>query len=1266
MRRLILRSHQSPGDILMLTAAVRDLHAAHPGQFQTDVRTSTDDLWVNNPHLTPLQDDGPNVETMEMHYPLIHQCNQRPYHFIHGYAQFLEERLGVRVPVSRFRGDVHLTEDEKQQPLPNPEPRIKERFWIIVAGGKYDFTAKWWNPESYQKVVDHFQGRIQFVQCGEASHWHPPLTGVVNLIGQTSTREFVRLMHHADGVVCPVTFAMHLAAAVETKPDRPKNRACVVIAGGREPPHWEAYPHHQFLSTNGALSCCSDGGCWKSRCQKVGDGDSKDRSNLCEQPVELTSDLCIPKCMDMISPADVIRRIELYYQGGAIPFSDDRSQRQKSPAISRPPPETAGTPAMNAPATEERAAAQPATQRNNGVKEVDPGKAEKQLLVFKHGLGDAVQLTAVIRHLRKFRPNWQIDVAAFTGKHSLFEGIADNVFNIDRGGFDRSEYTHVFDLEWPECATCYPNCPSTKVERCLQEVFQIAPVPDLCQYEMRIQARALALARTWIEKDCRVSPGSDGRYPLVLIHYQGNTSRGEKDLPTETVRRLCNEIINGGHVPVILDWDARSPLPDGRTIHNPHVDLEMWGGIGTGDAQILAALIEQSTLLIGVDSGPLHVAAATTTPTIGVWTGHHPLHYCSHSGHITHLVPHDHVSRFRGDREVGQKYFERHYRHCTYQNLEQSLISMVQERLNGSAGGLIQSCGYWIRTDNAQQDLVVVRDIAEEDSYHIDELDMPTQTVVDVGAHIGCFARRFHQRNPLARIIAVECCPENLSVLERNAGEAATIVSGAVTYEKNVALLNAVFPDCVTTGGSAVISRGKLEQLIEQGQYATSAQERRSGDYWADLRPIRTLTLEDIMSEHGLDRIDVLKLDCEGSEFSILEQTPSLDRIGIVIGEYHGRENFLDLVNRRFSDWELRILRDGELGTFWLRNPQQPQATLVASPVVAQAPPQATPPRATPASDVPASQPVAARPASTRPASISTTPILVAAMAASQPEGSYRLLLMNDGKTRYEYEHDRGWLRGFTRFSGRLWTIDSLGRLFIVHVKHQRVRLEEVASSPLAREAHDLSVSDGRLVTAGPVNNAIVLFDPISQQWSVRRPWISMLRPPVDAEGPDRADQHHLNSVLADGDGFILSLFSVAPKPDDQRWRESPLDQGVITRWGPQGFAEQPLATGVYAPHSLRRYSGHVWWCDSFRHTVCRDDGWVSPDLLGFTRGLSFADGRCIVGLSKSRVPPYPEGLVCGVCTFDPRHPEDRTVHELSKPFIEIYDVFSLDESDFS
>ena len=55
--RLILRCWYSLGDIVLPTAAVRDLHRAHPGQFLTDIRTPFDDLWLHNPWLTPMGDD---------------------------------------------------------------------------------------------------------------------------------------------------------------------------------------------------------------------------------------------------------------------------------------------------------------------------------------------------------------------------------------------------------------------------------------------------------------------------------------------------------------------------------------------------------------------------------------------------------------------------------------------------------------------------------------------------------------------------------------------------------------------------------------------------------------------------------------------------------------------------------------------------------------------------------------------------------------------------------------------------------------------------------------------------------------------------------------------------------------------------------------------------------------------------------------------------------------------------------------------------------
>ncbi len=333
-RDLILTCDLSPGDIVMMTAAVRDLHLAYPGQFRTDVRTPADAIWDNNPYITRLDDQDPAAKTIPMRYDLIHQSNEGAYHFIHGYARHLEEVLGLRIPVTRFHGDIHLSDAEKSWISQVQEDPIgwHPDFWIIVAGGKYDYTAKWWDPSRFQRVVDHFQGRIRFVQCGEDGHWHPRLSGVIDLVGKTDLRQFIRLMYHAAGVVSPVTFAMHLAAAVEVKPGGAKNRACVVVAGGREPSQWEKYGHHRFLETNGALLCCDQGGCWKSRCQTLGDGDEKESADqLCLLPVQVAPDLWIPRCMDLIGADDVIRAIE------ASITAADRIDTSTTPAIDHRP-----------------------------------------------------------------------------------------------------------------------------------------------------------------------------------------------------------------------------------------------------------------------------------------------------------------------------------------------------------------------------------------------------------------------------------------------------------------------------------------------------------------------------------------------------------------------------------------------------------------------------------------------------------------------------------------------------------------------------------------------------------------------------------------------------------------------------------------------------------------------------------------------------------------------------------------------------------------
>jgi len=342
-KRLILECYLSPGDIVCMTAGVRDLHRNFPNVYMTEVRTSAGELWESNPYIVKFDKQSEEVDMRSMNdkqllseipkawnnnkiprvkleYPLIHKSNAGPNHFSEGYTDHLERILGIRIRDRLMKGHIVISEDEKSW-----MPQIQEItgsdmfYWIIVNGGKRDYTAKWWDPIRMQKVVNSLP-ELTFVQVGEPSHYHVPLKGnnVIDLVGKTDMRQLVRLFYHSSGVICPVTLAMHLAAAVPVRREKVYGRStrpCVVIAGGREPSTWEAYCNHAYLHKCGALPCCDNGGCWKSRVEPLGDGDEKDKS-LCVMPSLTENGHTIPLCLSMINVDDVVRAVRQHLPYG--------------------------------------------------------------------------------------------------------------------------------------------------------------------------------------------------------------------------------------------------------------------------------------------------------------------------------------------------------------------------------------------------------------------------------------------------------------------------------------------------------------------------------------------------------------------------------------------------------------------------------------------------------------------------------------------------------------------------------------------------------------------------------------------------------------------------------------------------------------------------------------------------------------------------------------------------------------------------------------
>ena len=139
--------------------------------------------------------------------------------------------------------------------------------------------------------------------------------------------------------------------------------------------------------------------------------------------------------------------------------------------------------------------------------------------------------------------------------------------------------------------------------------------------------------------------------------------------------------------------------------------------------------------------------------------------------------------------------------------------------------------------------------------------------VVDVGAQIGSFSV---QMAPHAdRILAFEPVPENYALLDENVS-----AQGYAHVE--------TFPLAVSD------RPGSVRIFLSQGNTAGHGMvppKDPSGGY-VDVEAVR---LPDILDARGIREIDLLKLDCEGAEYGILESLVDwgLDRIHSIAMEYH-------------------------------------------------------------------------------------------------------------------------------------------------------------------------------------------------------------------------------------------------------------------------------------------------------------------------------------------------------------------------------------------
>jgi hypothetical protein len=323
---VVVENRQAPGDLLVLTAAVRALHTAFPGEFTTEIASTCPDVQLNNPYCTKNEENG-QIQTLYCNMDLgrrtLHANNSNA-HYVTSMLNTIGRVVKRDIPLADMRPHVVLAPNEKP-----PADLVPYSYWVVMAGGKSDLPAKLWGFDRWQSVIDATPD-IKWVQAGSVgvNTVQKQLKNVKSLVGTTTFREFLRLIAFSRGVVCHVTSGMHAAAAF--------NRPCVVVAGGREPFWWEAYNDytwatncgnkpppsfmpHAYLHSIGTMPCCRVGGCWYK-------GTGSNPTSNCICPTSSVDR--VPRCLSNIAPDHVISEI-LAYERGEKPTSRGTSEAVK-------------------------------------------------------------------------------------------------------------------------------------------------------------------------------------------------------------------------------------------------------------------------------------------------------------------------------------------------------------------------------------------------------------------------------------------------------------------------------------------------------------------------------------------------------------------------------------------------------------------------------------------------------------------------------------------------------------------------------------------------------------------------------------------------------------------------------------------------------------------------------------------------------------------------------------------------------------------------
>ncbi len=146
------------------------------------------------------------------------------------------------------------------------------------------------------------------------------------------------------------------------------------------------------------------------------------------------------------------------------------------------------------------------------------------------------------------------------------------------------------------------------------------------------------------------------------------------------------------------------------------------------------------------------------------------------------------------------------------------------------------------------------------------------KTIIDAGANIGLASIYFANKYPDAHIIAIEPEYSNFDLLKSNVAPYRNIIPvQAALWHKNEEI-------------------NVMDSGLGKWGFMTAMKDSSENFHSGACHTVTAITLDKIMKDYNIEKIDILKIDIEGAEREVFSNTSSwIEKVNAIIIELHER-----------------------------------------------------------------------------------------------------------------------------------------------------------------------------------------------------------------------------------------------------------------------------------------------------------------------------------------------------------------------------------------